>query len=400
MNIEILIEQILNKIPRINKSRKKFFVHIMMLFLSIRGRINFLQMARYGHMQESSYRENFKKEFDFKSFNTVLIQETMSRDKILAFDPTFIPKSGKHTTGVGYFWSGCASRAELGLEFGGIGAVDIINNTAMHLIGNQTLFWKEQGSLLDYYGVLIQAHAPEMLAISKYLAADAYFAKRPFVEAVTQANMFLVTRLRKDAKMKYPYIHPKVKRRGRPTKFSGKVDVYNLDLQYFFPCIKEDDFIVYEATIWVNAFKRWCRVAVVHYLNELGEIKSIKTFCSTDTSMSGIDLFLAYKARFQVEFLYRDGKQHVGLADCQARSAAKIHFHLNASLTAVSLAKANHWYPNKNNETMPFSMANIKTLYFNQLMLDLFFNEFGICPNNDFNKQAKLKLLQLGRIAA
>ena len=400
MNIEILIEQILNKIPRINKSRKKFFVHIMMLFMSIRGRINFLQMARYGQMQESSYRENFKKEFDFKGFNTALILQTMSGEKILAFDPTFISKSGKSTSGVGYFWSGCAGRAERGLEFCAIAAVDLLANTAMHFVGNQTLFWEEQGSLLDYYGALIEAHAPEMQSISQYLVADAYFAKRPFVEAVTKANMFLVTRLRKDAKMKYPYVHPRVKRRGRPTKFSGNVDVNHLDMQYFSACIKEDDFIVYESTVWVTAFKKWCRVAIVHYLNEAGTIQNIKTFCSTDTTMSGIDLFLAYKARYQIEFLYRDGKQHVGLADCQARSAAKIHFHLNASLTAVSLAKAVHWYPNKNKDTIPFSMANIKTLYFNELMLDLFFHEFGICPNNDFNKQAKLKLLQLGRIAA
>ena len=116
--------------------------------------------------------------------------------------------------------------------------------------------------------------------------------------------------------------------------------------------------------------------------------------------MSGIDLFLAYKARYQIEFLYRDGKQHTGLADCQARSAAKIHFHLNASLTAVSIAKAVHWYSLENKEEVPFSMANIKTLYFNELMLDLFFNTFGICPNNSFNKQLKSKLLQFGRIAA
>ena len=71
----------------------------------------------------------------------------------------------------------------------------------MHLIGNQTLFWKDEGSLLDYYGGLVQAHAPEMVQISKYLAADAYFAKKPFVEAVSAVNMFLVTRLRKDSRM-------------------------------------------------------------------------------------------------------------------------------------------------------------------------------------------------------
>ena len=278
MNIEIFIEQILNKIPRINKRRKNFFTEIMLLFLSIRGKINFLQLSRYGKMQESSYRENFKKEFDFKSFNAELIKQTMSTEKVLAFDPTFISKSGKSTSGLGYFWSGCASRAERGLEFGGIAAIDLVANTAMHFIGNQSLFWEEQGSLIDYYGSLIQAHAPEMRSISKYLVADAYFAKRPFVEAVSEADLFLVTRLRKDAKMQYPYIHPKVKRRGRPTKFSGRVKVDQLDMQYFSPCIKEDDFIVYEATVWVNAFKRWCRVAVLHYLNENGTIQKVKTF--------------------------------------------------------------------------------------------------------------------------
>ncbi|MCH2045274.1 MAG: hypothetical protein MK212_14250, partial [Saprospiraceae bacterium] len=92
MNIEIFIEQILNKIPRINKRRKNFFTEIMLLFLSIRGKINFLQLSRYGKMQESSYRENFKKEFDFKSFNAELIKQTMSTEKVLAFDPTFISK--------------------------------------------------------------------------------------------------------------------------------------------------------------------------------------------------------------------------------------------------------------------------------------------------------------------
>ncbi|MGH1337833.1 MAG: hypothetical protein ACRBFS_17060 [Aureispira sp.] len=161
----------------------------------------------------------------------------------------------------------------------------------MHLIGNQTLFWKEEGSLLDYYGCLVQAHSTELRKISKYLVVDAYFAKKPFVEVVSGIDMFLVTRLRKDSRMQYPYIHPKVKRRGRPTKFRGKVDCLNLDLQYFSICIKEIDFLVYEATVWVTAFKRWCRVVIVHHLDQQGVIQRIKTYCSTDTSMAGIDLF-------------------------------------------------------------------------------------------------------------
>ncbi|MGH1337834.1 MAG: hypothetical protein ACRBFS_17065 [Aureispira sp.] len=74
------------------------------MFLSIREKINFSQLARYGKMQECSYRLNFKKEFDFSGFNLELIQATMSEEKIVVFDPTFIPKSGKSTIGVGAFW--------------------------------------------------------------------------------------------------------------------------------------------------------------------------------------------------------------------------------------------------------------------------------------------------------
>ncbi len=37
--------------------------------MSIRGRINFLQLARYGKYKEQRYRQQFEKLFDFLSFN-------------------------------------------------------------------------------------------------------------------------------------------------------------------------------------------------------------------------------------------------------------------------------------------------------------------------------------------
>jgi len=35
----------------------------------------------------------------------------------IAFDPSFIPKSGNQTPGIGYFWSGCAGRALRGIGY-------------------------------------------------------------------------------------------------------------------------------------------------------------------------------------------------------------------------------------------------------------------------------------------
>ena len=60
---------------------------------------------------------------------------------------------------------------------------------------------------------------------------------------------------------------------------------------------------------------------------------------STDLSLDAKQVVAYYKARFQIEFLFRDGKQHTGLMDCQARCKEAIHSHINASLTALNLLK-------------------------------------------------------------
>jgi len=55
--------------------------------------------------------------------------------------------------------------------------------------------------------------------------------------------------------------------------------------------------------------------------------------------MDPSDVLLYYHSRFQIEFLYRDGKQHTGLNDSQARSENKLHFQFKASLTSINIAK-------------------------------------------------------------
>ena len=49
---------------------------------------------------------------------------------IVAFDPSYIGKSGKEKHGLGMYWSGCAGRAKWGLDICGFAVVDVILNTA------------------------------------------------------------------------------------------------------------------------------------------------------------------------------------------------------------------------------------------------------------------------------
>ncbi|MCB0425658.1 MAG: hypothetical protein KDD13_13565, partial [Mangrovimonas sp.] len=108
----------------------------------------------------------------------------------------------------------------------------------------------------------------------------------------------------------------------------------------------------------------------------------------------------AYQCRFQIEFLYRDAKQYAGLAQCQARSEKKLHFHLNTALTAVSLAKVAHHLHRPAHERGAFSMADIKTQYANDLLLSRFIATFGIGSQMSKINSIRERLRKLGSIAA
>jgi len=77
-----------------------------------------------------------------------------------------------------------------------------------------------------------------------------------------------------------------------------------------------------------------------------------------------------------------------------------LDFHFNTSLTAVSLAKALHWFALPTEKRGPFSMADIKTQYFNELMLERFFSVCGINPHRAKNNPAYKSLYDFGKIAA
>lgn len=139
MNVNTLIEQILRKMSKIGKVQERFFINLAMQWLRQRGRYCFDHLVRQGFMNAMSYRLNFDKDFNFKEFTRILIELYASSERIICFDPSFISKSGKHTYGLGYFWSGCAQSVKKGLELGAFAIGDAVNNTAFHRAGGPVL---------------------------------------------------------------------------------------------------------------------------------------------------------------------------------------------------------------------------------------------------------------------
>ncbi len=84
-----------------SKSRKEFLTHMLRMFLSISGRINFLQLAPHSTSYvESTVRMQFEQYVDFATLNQAYIVKKGSGHYIIAFDLSYIPKSGKTTSGI------------------------------------------------------------------------------------------------------------------------------------------------------------------------------------------------------------------------------------------------------------------------------------------------------------
>ncbi|HHH53891.1 MAG TPA: hypothetical protein ENK91_09550 [Bacteroidetes bacterium] len=410
---QYLIDTILLKMGQIKKWQGEFVSKIILLSLSMGGRFNFMQMGREGDYNEQTYRNNFEKPFDFLKFNTELVKHHTSKHVILVFDPSYITKSGKQTPNLGYFYSGKASRYKKGLEIGGIAAVDLNQNTAYHLEAIQSPAANKESvndhyTLVDHYADLIIKRASELEQISNILVVDGYFPKYKFIEPIKRrTNLTVISRLRDDANLKYIYNGVKSKGRGRPKKYSGKVNTKKIDKRVFRKEYEDTDMIIYGAIVYSVSMKRKIKVAYVEFLDDSNKVSFTKIFFSTDIDMDATIIVKYYKSRFQIEYLYRDSKQFTGLEHCQARSENKLYFHFNTSLTAVSIGKILLRDGLDKSLPMSLSISDIKTEFRNRNMIFRIFSMYGfdqtlikINPDDTFEHKIYRALLNFGKIAA
>ena len=344
MTGQSLIKSILRKMNDLNKSRKRFVEEILLLYLSHRGRINFLQMERQSDQCEKSYRYQFEQEFDWQDFNVNLVKAQCGKELIIGFDPSFINKSGKCSPGIGYFYSGCAGHYKRGIEIGSFAAVDIKQNTAYHLDATQSPTARRDRididkTLVDHYGDILASKASGLEKLSKVLVCDAYFSKKKYVDRVcNDINMELICRLRDDANLKYLYKGPQSTGKGRPRKYASKIDVKNIDKRRLPMAYKDEDVTIYGGKVYSVGLK--IEISLCYVEHQISESKILtKIYYSTNAVRGAKQILKYYRARYQKEFIFRDAKQYTGLEQCQARSQNKLNFHFNASLTSISVGK-------------------------------------------------------------
>jgi hypothetical protein len=366
-----LLQNVLHSLKKTKKPQYKFVTHLLGLMLMLPGHATFRNMSRYSPSHERTFSRWYARDFDWVSLNQAAITEAVppEHDQALVMDASFVPKSGKHTYGLDRFWNGSHSRAEKGREISTLAWLDITDNCAYCLSVEQTPPSAETADpettrmdvYLDQLSRVVTTHDLRFL---RYVVTDGAYSKQKFVAGVRALELHQIGKLRADAHLRYLYQGPKRPGPGRQKTYDGKVNWS--DLSRFERLDTEDEHIVlYHQVLNHVQLKRDLQgVVVVHT-----QRNRYAVLFSTDVDLEPQRLYRYYKARFQIEFLFRDAKQCTGLSDCQARSKAKLDFHFNASLSAVTFAKleARHQHGNGN---QAFSMASLKRQAFNQHLID------------------------------
>jgi hypothetical protein len=405
-----IVTDTLKQLSGLSKPRRKFVAALIATILAVRGRVNYRNLARYGEYSERTYARQFAQSFPWLNYHALVIQRTLpaSHRRILVQDASFISKSGKRTFGLDWFYNGCASRAERGLEIHACAVVDLTQKGAYVAAVAQTPAMPElkkddaEKTRLDFALQQVQTVQPHLAADIQHLAADGAFANKKYADGVVAAGLQLVTKLRTDANMRFRFTGPRTGKKGRPKVYDGKVNWQDLSR---FETVDLTDFDFdagvegFTAELYHCSIKRWLRVVVLVWYTADGK-RHHAIFATTDLKCTAPAVLEMYQARFQIEFLFRDGKQFTGLTECQARNAKALDFHFNASLATVSAARAAMVKEQADEKAFVFSMATQKQVNFNELFMAEISTKLGYDLNRWKIDPAYQELRAYGALAA
>ena len=223
-----IVTNILQQMPAVRQPQRKFLAVLFATILALRGRVTGRNLSRYWEYCERTIARQFRASFDWPDFHQRVMTGALDprSELVSAQDASFIPKSGKHTFGLGHFFNGCASRAERGLEISTMAVVDVTRRCAFTLAvaqtppgeGKATRQPAKDETRIDFYKQQLHDHRHRLPQTITYHGVDGYFAKKKYIDEVVALKLHPITKLRHDANCRFLYTGAHPKRRGPKRK--------------------------------------------------------------------------------------------------------------------------------------------------------------------------------------
>jgi putative transposase len=191
--------------------------------------------------------------------------------------------------------------------------------------------------ITDMLDALLQLIAG-FLALT-YLVLDGHFGNHNALHMARQCNLHLISKLRCDAALYFPYSGPYAGR-GPHRKYGDKVDYDALPLSYLKETTVEGQMktCVYQMHLLHKEFTQPLNVVIIVKTNLRTQARAHVVLFSSDLALAYAPLVDYYGLRFQIEFNFRDAKQYWGLEDFMNVTPTGVTNAANLSLFMVHVA--------------------------------------------------------------
>jgi hypothetical protein len=401
-----ILKKVLKEVKLINKKQMYFLLGLVKGMIGAAGKKTFRNLGRYTGFEEHRFLKQMIKEVDFARINCEMIKEVSGR-KCMAQDHVFIKKSGDKTPGLGPNWNGSAGRVEKGLELDVIAIVrldnkregfaisaeqtmpteenkddqEIENSSAVESKKKKKKQKQREKTKIDFAVEHVKKNKKHLVELGiTHAVVDAFFAKKKYVQGVMPDIVHVISRLRIDTQLRILYRGQNKAGRGRPRKFEEGIKHFS-DLSFENAIAVEEKDVVLTSTIaYCVALECQIKIVKVSPKKISKNSKHVYLF-STELTQDTLEIYECYSARFQIEFVFRDAKQFTGLEDCQSRNLKRLHYHFNASLLSLNVAKIEDILSQQLEQiSHPFSMANYTRQYHVEIVINRFFSMLDLDP--------------------
>jgi hypothetical protein len=172
-----------------------------------------------------------------------------------------------------------------------------------------------------------------------YLVLDGHFGNNNAMQMTRQCGLHLLSKLRCDAALYFPYDGPYAGR-GPHRKYGDKIDYDNIPAKHLKQTSVEGDIQtdIYQVQMLHKEFAQPLNVVIIVKTNLKTQARAHVILFSSDLNLPYAQLIDYYALRFQIEFNFRDAKQHWGLEDFMNVKQTAVTNAANLSLFMVNVA--------------------------------------------------------------
>ncbi|MBT6751997.1 MAG: transposase [Desulfobacula sp.] len=365
--------------PLLDTSTYRQLQIITQTLLMMTGRITMLSMSRWAG-KGGSYRtiqRFFTKKIPWDSLNWAIAKSLLKQHSgtiLIAGDATTVTKSGKKTYGLGRFFSSIYSRAVPGIAFQTLSLLDVENRSSWPMLIEQILPKQKQKKSIapkvktqkrgrgrpkgsknkNHRNVALNAEMTQVLAMLQkllkltgntlqlvYFVYDGAFGNNAAVQMTRQVGLHLISKLRNNSALYFAW-NGVYSGKGRRPLYGDKVDFCNLPLAH----LKSEETKnhirtrIYHLNVMHKKFADSLNVVIINKKNtKTGKVARVILF-SSDLDLEWEKIIDYYRLRFQIEFNFRDAKQHWGLEDFMVIKEQSVFNAAYLSLWMVNVSQA------------------------------------------------------------